>query len=250
MNIVNEASKLFTNKYFLYFMVFLASTNMLGYLIMNNIKAIIFFILVGLITSKFSKNMSIVLLVSVLMTNFLMANKLIREGLENETSQALSNIEDKDPEIASTIPAVKKAKNNEDVSSQLDNIKLSEKNEKIVDPNNLDKNEKTDDGKVKGVGEKLGGKKNVSNNVNPRLDYAATIEESYANLDQLLGSDSIKQLTNDTQKLMKQQQNLFDTMQNMVPVLEGAQNLLKDFKIEGLTNSLKNMGGISKIATV
>ena len=50
---------------------------------------------------------------------------------------------------------------------------------------------------------------------------------------------------------MKQQQNLFDTMQNMVPVLQGAQNLLKDFKIDGLTDSLKNISGLanSPIAT-
>ena len=41
---------------------------------------------------------------------------------------------------------------------------------------------------------------------------------------------------------MGQQQKLYDTMQNMVPVLQGAQNLLKDFKIEGLTESLKGIG--------
>jgi hypothetical protein len=44
---------------------------------------------------------------------------------------------------------------------------------------------------------------------------------------------------------MKQQQNLFDTMQNMVPVLQGAQNMLKDFNINDLTNSLKGMGGLA-----
>ena len=43
---------------------------------------------------------------------------------------------------------------------------------------------------------------------------------------------------------MDQQKNLFDTMQNMVPVLQGAQNLLKDFDIGGLTNSLKGIGGL------
>ena len=46
MSFASEASKLLTNKYFLYFMVFLASTNVLGYLITNKINAVIFFVLV------------------------------------------------------------------------------------------------------------------------------------------------------------------------------------------------------------
>ena len=61
-----------------------------------------------------------------------------------------------------------------------------------------------------------------------------------------MGSDSIKQLTGDTQKLMQQQQNLFNTMNQMVPVLEGAQNMLKGFdmdKIGKLANMTSSFGG-------
>ena len=47
MSFVKECSKLLTNKYFLYFIVFLASTNVLGYIVTNKINAIIFFILVS-----------------------------------------------------------------------------------------------------------------------------------------------------------------------------------------------------------
>jgi NADH:ubiquinone oxidoreductase subunit 4 (subunit M) len=49
-----EASKLLTNKYFLYFMVFLTATNVLGYLVTNKVNAVIFFLLVGLLTHHFS----------------------------------------------------------------------------------------------------------------------------------------------------------------------------------------------------
>ena len=94
MSFLTEASKLLTNKYFLYFMVFLAATNILGYLVTNKKNAIIFFALVSILTYQFSKNMAVILLVSVIATNFLMANKKMREGLENETdtTQALSKI--------------------------------------------------------------------------------------------------------------------------------------------------------------
>ena len=125
MSLATEASKLLTNKYFLYFMVFLAATNVLGYLVTNKLNAVIFFALVSLLTYQFSKNMAVILLVGIIATNFLMANKTMREGLENQTSDsstitpALSKIEDKDPQIAAALPAVQQAKNNEQVTSQL-----------------------------------------------------------------------------------------------------------------------------------
>jgi hypothetical protein len=265
MSLATEASKLLTNKYFLYFMVFLAATNVLGYLVTNKVNAVIFFALVSLLTYQFSKNMAVVLLVSIIATNFLMANKRMREGLENQiadSTQALSTIEDKDPQIAKAIPAVQEAKNNEQVTTKLngekrpvaaaavaangaDNVKQTVSN-RIVDTNNADLNQTTDSGEIEGFGDKMGGKKGAkSESTGPRIDYMSTIEDSYANLDNLLGSDSIQKLTADTQKLMKQQQTLFDTMQNMVPVLQGAQDMLKGFDIGGLTNSLKNIGGLA-----
>jgi uncharacterized membrane protein YciS (DUF1049 family) len=262
MKFASEVSKLLTNKYFLYFMVFLAATNVLGYLVTNKMNAVIFFALVSLLTYQFSKNMAIILLVAVIATNFLMANKLMREGLENNETPALKKIQDIDPQIAETLPVVQQAQNNEQVKTILkknqanNDLGVVASNEisknikknvstKIIDQNNIDKNQTTDDEEVEGFGNKMGNKKINNNGSGTRLDYAATIEQSYANLDNLLGSDSIKKLSSDTQKLMAQQQNLFDTMQNMVPVLQGAQNLLKDFKIDGLTDSLKNISGLA-----
>jgi len=276
MSFATEASKLLTNKYFLYFMVFLAATNVLGYLVTNKINAVIFFALVSLITYQFSKNMTVILLIAVIATNFLMANRKMREGLENQmpenegeknstnTTNAtdLSKIEGKDPEIANTIALVKQSKNGEEVKTQLKennnklvvtDLVLNENNvsqNKIIDTNNTDLNNSIEKG-PEGVGEQIGTKKNStkSEHFGPRLDYAATIEQSYQNLDNILGSDSIKQLTSDTQKLMAQQQNLFNTMNQMVPVLEGAQNLLKDFNIGDLTKSLGSIGNLANAPT-
>ncbi len=244
MKLANEASKLLTNKYFLYFMVFLAASNVLNYLVTNRLRAFTFFVLVSLLTYQFSKNMAVVLLVAVLSTNFLMSNNRLFEGLENQdASKALSNIEDKDKEIAEAIPAVKKATDVSNVKKDSDS--KQDGPGKVVDSNNVDLNASEEDGPT-GAGQSISSKKTkTSEKIGPRLDYAATIEESYKNLDSLLGSESIQQLTTDTQKLMKQQQTLFDTMQNMVPVLQGAQNLLKDFKIDGLSDSLKGISGLA-----
>ena len=254
MSFVTESSKILTNKYFLYFMVFLSATNVLGYLVTNQTRAVIFFGLVSLITYQFSKNMTVILLIAVISTNFLMFNRKMREGLENEstestnekTEKALSNIGDSDPEMADAIDIVKKTNSDETIKAELKKKEIkNNSSKKIVDMNNSDLNASNEEG-PEGVGEKIGGKKNFtkSEHFGPRLDYAATIEQSYQNLDNILGSDNIKELTKDTKKLMEQQQNLFDTMQNMVPVLQGAQYLLKDFDIGGLSNSLKGISGL------
>lgn len=242
MSFASEASKLVTNKYFLYFVVFLSATNVLAYLAANKINAVIFFALVSLLSYQFSKNMAIVLLIAVVATNFLMANKGLREGLENATSEeekdkpAVERISETDEEIGKAIPLVKKAKNNEELKA-----KIEEKKE-TVDINNTDLNKSSGEEEPEGFSSKSNKKSGGSSeHFGPRLDYAATIEESYQHLDNLLGSDSIKQLTNDTQKLMKQQQTLFNTMNQMVPVLEGAQNMLQNFDVGSLTKQLNSI---------
>lgn len=277
MSFSSEASKLLTNKYFLYFMVFLTATNVLGYLATNKVNAVIFFILVSVLTYQFSKNMAVVLLVSLIATNFLMANKMMREGFEADASTdspSLVKAADRDPQIAEALPIVKNATNNDDVKQQLQdsvgsstvatNANTAKNNAKqtvstalsengTVDPNNLSLNNSVEDPNApEGFGEKMSNssKKSKNEHFGPRLDYAATIEQSYQNLDTLLGSDSIKQLTGDTQKLMQQQQNLFNTMNQMVPVLEGAKNMLDGFDMKGLTNSLKDMTSLGSAQTV
>ena len=65
MSFSGEVSKLLTNKYFLYFIVFLAASNVLGYLVTNKVNAVIFFALVAFLTSNFSKNMTVILLVAI-----------------------------------------------------------------------------------------------------------------------------------------------------------------------------------------
>lgn len=119
MNFSSEISKLLTNKYFLYFMVFLAATNVLGYLVTNKLNAVIFFALIGLLTYQFSKNMAVILLIAIVATNFMMANKIIREGLENatstNTSPALENISKIDPQISQAVDAIQTSSTNEEM---------------------------------------------------------------------------------------------------------------------------------------
>lgn len=260
MSFASEASKLLTNKYFLYFMVFLSASNVLGYLVTHRLRAVAFFGLVGFLTYQFSKNMAVVLLVSVIATNFMMSNRMIREGLENaEGSGVLENIESKDPEIAATLPIVKKAGSKEEADRNIRLVAAKQsgktvedvRNTALSDVNNADLNKSTEETDApEGFETKTAHTKKKEHFGNSRVDFGSTIEQSYQNLDSVLGSDSIKQLTNDTRQLMQQQQTLFNTMNQMVPVLEGAQNMLSKFDVAGISESLKNMGSIATAPSI
>ena len=54
-----KLKKLFQNKVLLYLVLILAIINVVGYFTVNDINAVIFFILVGFLTTFFNKNMII-----------------------------------------------------------------------------------------------------------------------------------------------------------------------------------------------
>lgn len=80
-----KLSKVFQNKYLLYFVLVVAVTNVLGYLAMEQYNAVTFFLAIGLLSSYFTKNMSVVLLISILSTAFASIQRVI-EGMENKSA--------------------------------------------------------------------------------------------------------------------------------------------------------------------
>jgi hypothetical protein len=155
MNITKEGMKLFNNTYFLYFILFLAITNVLGYLVTNKLNAIAFFVLVSLLTYQFNKNMSVVLLVALLTTNLLMINGAIREGLENndleEENEEEEKLETIDPELKKGLDILKKTDDVEEAKSILEDLE------------------------PEGVSSRINQDKRTI------LDNASTLEEAYAN---------------------------------------------------------------------
>ena len=67
----NNSSNLLSNKYVLYASFFFAIITAANYLLRNNLEAIGIFIIIGLLTTFFSKNMIVVLLTTTILTNFL-----------------------------------------------------------------------------------------------------------------------------------------------------------------------------------
>ena len=61
--------------------------NLMGYIMVRDLESVSFFVLVGFLATHFSKNMIIVLLVSIISTNFLTMSKKARTVYEGMTGK-------------------------------------------------------------------------------------------------------------------------------------------------------------------
>jgi hypothetical protein len=207
----------------------IALLNVIGYMMMGNLNNVVmFFILAGLVR-YFSKNMIIVLGVPLVLVN-LMSMKDYAYTVEGMTT-------DKKPEA-------KKSEDKKESDSEEDKEKTTDAagtKDSVGASNDKKSDEHFEVGRPKNGGSKI--------------DYAATIEGAYDQLNSILGSDGIKNLTGDTQRLMQQQADLAKSMESMVPMIEKmipmaaqASKMMNGMNtdgkgIEGLMEMAKKMSG-------
>jgi hypothetical protein len=79
----DNLNKMIDNKYVLYFVFILSAIYLLGYLMSGNFSSIIFFVCFGFVTSLFSKNITIILTVPLLLTSILMIGEKVKESYAN-----------------------------------------------------------------------------------------------------------------------------------------------------------------------
>jgi hypothetical protein len=237
---VNKAiNKVLTNKYVLYFVLFLAVTNVLGYMIMGQFTATIFFILVAYLIYNFSKNMIVVLGGALLFTSILMVGNTIKEGLENAIP--VDPNAKKVPTVPVTAPTATTvtASSTPSLTTPTTPSPLSMQPSLPITPPPVSPEESANTPVVPIVNEEA---MNVMNSKKRnRIDYATTIENAYGDLNNILGSTGIQKLTDDTQRLMGQQLQLAEAMKSMTPLLENAQSMLQGF-------DLKNLDGLADLA--
>lgn len=79
-----KVNQLLKNKKVLYIVLFFTLMNIFGYLLLGDINAILFFVGAGLVTTYFTKNMILVMLSAMLLTNLfaVITNKKINEGFK------------------------------------------------------------------------------------------------------------------------------------------------------------------------
>jgi hypothetical protein len=237
-----KMDKLLSNKTLLNVVTAVTFLNIIGFIMLNQTSCIIYFILIGLVTSLFSKNMIIILLVPLIIVNFIIASSSSseyyshREGLENLENDNGKKDNDKEPANTKT--------NTKQTTSTSTNQGLPITPLDHNENNNMqssERNAEVDESFEVGRGKK--------NSKGYNIDYASTVEDAYDELNKILGSDGIKRLTNDTQTLMKQQLKLAESMKGMKPLMEGIAPLMQ--QAQGLLGSISNgKGELGSLADV
>ena len=75
------------NQGVLYIFVFMAVINLMFFASTNDIRSLLTLLIVGFLTSFFSKNMIVILFISLVFTHILKYGTNISEGMENETTE-------------------------------------------------------------------------------------------------------------------------------------------------------------------
>ena len=248
----------FQNKFVLYGSLFVVLLSILRYLANRNVNAIILMALIGLVMSYFSKNMIIVLLTAFASVFLLemVGSRGVMEGMKAKEGAKNNGEDSKDEE--ETEEKEEEEKKEEDKPEAMSKAGGDKKEKK--EPMNTGKGEKNNnkqgmtklspasyDGKD---GDDEGGSGKGSEN---RIDYASTLEQAYDNIENIIGEDGVRGLTDQTKSLMNQQKLLMDNMKDMGPLLKSAEGFMKQVTgggggIEGISKMLKGFatpGGAS-----
>lgn len=209
-------SKLLTNKMVLNVIFVISVLNVIGYLMLGNVNAVIMFCLISFLISYFSKNMIIILGAPLILVNLIVMGQSSREGFEKKDAAKKDDKNDK------------KDKSSKDKPTDSD---------LPITP--LDTADAPTDESFE-VGRKKGGKYNV--------DYASTVEDAYDELNKIIGGDGIQKLTGDTQSLMKQQLQLAEAMKSMGPIIQGMAPMMK--QAQGLLEGMGSENGLGNIAAL
>jgi hypothetical protein len=262
-------NNLVKNKYVLYVVALIALVDILGYIMRQELSAVLFFYLVGMIAYFYTKNMTLVLLTSLIATTLahLLKNMMgFKEGMENEEEEV--ELEEEDEEETTNMEkkkVVNRIKLNDDEASEavenFEHKKGKSKEEKIKNafekkdilPSKKEKdkleNVSEDASKLLKKLEKKGVKSGYTNQqkLNPglynipnkdqlekQLGKADKIEAAYDNLEQVIGDNGIKSMSDSTKELVRQQNELLKGLKDITPALHEAMGAIGKIDLGGL----------------
>ena len=265
MKLPKVVETMLNDKNVLYIVAFLAIMNFFGYIILRDSYALLIFLSVGFISTYFSKNMTVVLLSTLILTNFitvLSRNFIVnKEGFDAtaETAAAAAG-EDAATATAGADATAKKpdsadatAKKPVTASGVTGAGGASNKASKKVAASASSTAAAVQNGKKATTKEPMTELSPASLDdeddlpVNNRVDYAKTLEKAYDNLEDLVGKDGVNGLTSQTTVLMDQQQKLMENMKSMEPLLKTAQSFLDKFESSSMGKLFEKIPGMSSM---
>jgi hypothetical protein len=277
MKLPKVVETLLNDKNVLYIVAFLATMNFFGYIILRDSYALLIFLSIGFISTYFSKNMTIVLLSTLLLTNFitvLSRNFVInnKEGFDAATAAATdagaaaatatatdgttdATTGVKKPVSAATATPTAKPASLTTASASGSGVTgaggASSKTSKKVaaGASSTAASVKKTNGQKEAMTELSPASLDDEDDlpVNNRVDYAKTLEKAYDNLENLVGKDGVNGLTSQTNVLMDQQQKLMENMKSMEPLLKTAQSFLDKFESSSMGKMFEKIPGMSSM---
>ena len=287
--------ELLANKLVLYFTLFAAMCNIFLYVIMHEFDAVVFFLIIGLLTSYFSKNMIIILLSAMAFT---FAAVLIKIGTQVHSKFQLEGFANDEDEEEEGAHAQASAQASGSLSQMHEDELVTEgmnargkRAKKMMRANAAKaKASGAKAGGAKASGAKAGGAKASgakaaaaarakaarAQNLHeeflpqlqpasvadddlasdhdhdasedeegdgvkkhkPKINYASTLESAYDNLDKLLSSTALQNMSKDTQRLATKQQNLMGNIEKLEPMIKTASGLLDNLNVDGIADKI------------
>lgn len=239
------SSDILHNKYVLYLSFFFAIVTAAGYLLRNNLEAICIFVIIGFLTTYFSKNMIIVLLVTTIATNFivLMKNKnsSMIEGMEAKKTPTDGAASSSEPAATPTSGAgATKTTHEADMSP------VTSANEEV--------SESFSNKKKKSFSESLSNLSPapVESEGNSMLDlqkgmasgYGAQKEQAYKALASLGGAGAGGSASNFSAETMNSQNEMINNLKSIQPILDTAEKFLDKFENSSISKLVSNMGSM------
>ena len=240
---------LLKNRNVLYIVLFFSVANLFSYLMMKQLDAVAFFIIIGFLTTYFSKNMIIVMLTAMVSTFILVQFKLLgsvqegmkdkegmekKEGMDHGEEEGEEDVEVDVAEISSSpeIPITEKqregfTKAKVPLEGGISKDRYANSNKK----SNESFSQKLSPAKFNASDDDRTPNK-------PKFDYADTVESAYDNLDKLLSSDAIKNMSDDTARLAEKQGQLMKHIERIEPMVNKAAGLMDKFDFGKMNNAL------------
>jgi hypothetical protein len=235
MKIPSALHNLLTNKTVLNIVCVLSALNMIGYLVTNNLTAILFFIVLAILIVQFNKNMIVVLGIPLILVNFFVALGMSK-NIEGNTTMSATTKDTTTKDTTSKDTTTKDATTKDATTNNADKpAKKTTQDLPVtpIEPDTTGTDESFEVGRAKKGGSKI--------------DYASTVEDAYDQLNSILGSEGVKRLTDDTQKLMQQQMQLAESMKGMGPMIKQLEPMMNQAKglLEGMGDG--QGGGMANI---
>lgn len=244
-SVESSATTMSTDKNVLYIMLVIAVVNVMGYLMMGNFEAVVFFAIVAYLSTFFTKNMVIVFLVSILATNFLMVSKVNyfsrmtgMEGMQNKDDASAAATKDpaatKAPAVATTTTKAPAVANDKPTPK----------------PTKSDSKKTSAEKKKEGMNGKLAPAK-FNDDSDDEGDAASSPfpgTNAQKNAQMEKAHDALQNIGNgggmqmQTEEVMKQQKVLMDNIKVMQPFLETAERFLDKFNMKGIDGLLGKIG--------